>query len=376
MSTLKYVVVMGTALGLLTGCQKELEEASKPRYLYIASGACYSGTGNTTYSATTSSNVIFRIGLETAQYEGRIADFSSVLDAPGTTPVSIVDHDDEHLLALLEHTGQRRIELIKKDLLGERQTFYNNTSATAPIGALQSAARYLLSVVDGLLISRTTAIEKLDTGKSRETGTGTSAWVQGPGGSCSASTTNITSLATYPTSSNAAGYNIIYTHSQNASSANNRIGIMNGLTGWNGTTGCLAAQSGPALTAYPTASVYMPDSGRIAVAYAGISGSMLNSIYTYEVDETANTISDPVNAYEVPSVIYGASAMVYDEVEGHLYVATGGAVTTNFTTGNIPYNIEKFTYDSTTKTFTRVGSTSYYSGNLETRCISSMFIGN
>lgn len=376
MSTSKYALIIATTLVLFTGCQKELDEASKPRYLYVSSGLCYSGTGNTTYTTTTSSNVIFRLALDTAQYEGRIADFTTGQDAPGTTPVGIVNYDDDHLLALLEHTGQRRIELIKKSLSGERQTFYNNTSTTAPIGALQSATRHLQMVTDGLLISRSTAIEKLDTGKSRETGTGTSAWVQSPGGACSASVTNITSLATYPTTSNDAGYNIIYTHSQNASSANNRIGIINGATGWNGTTGCLAAESGPALTAYPTAAVYMPDSGRIAVAYAGVNGSMLNSIYTYEVDEEANTISDAVKSYEAPSVIYGASAMVYDEVNGHLYVATGGSVATNLTTGSIPYNIEKFTYDSGTKSFTRAGSMSYYRGNLETRCISSMFIGN
>lgn len=376
MDHFRYVVAIGVAANLLTACQPEVEEAAKPRYLYVASGLCYSGTGNTTYSATTASNVIFRVNLETAQYEGRIADFTTGFDAPGTTPVGIADYDSEHLLVLLEHTGQRRIELIKKTLSGERQTYYNNTSATAPIGALQSAGRYIFKALDGLLISRSTAIEKLDTGKSRESGTGTNAWVQAPGGSCSASITNITSLATYPTSSNTLGYNIIYTHSQNASSANNRIGIINGQTGWNGTSGCLASQAAPALTAYPTSSVYMQDSGRVVVSYAGISGSMLNSIYSYDVDETANTISDEVNGYEVPSVIYGASAMTYDKSTKSLYVATGGAITNNFTTGNIPYNIEKFSFNSTTKEFTRVGSTSFYPGNLETRCISSMFIGN
>lgn len=376
MSQFRYVVAVSITAHLLTACQPQVEEASKPRYLYVASGLCYSGTGNTTYSATTASNVIFRLNLETSQYEGRVADFTTGFDAPGTTPVGIADYDADNLLVLLEHTGQRRIELIRKTLSGERRTYYNNTSAAAPIGALQSAGRYILKTIDGLLISRSTAIEKLDTGKARETGVGTSAWVQGPGGDCSASITNITSLATYPTSSNTLGYNIIYTHSQNASSANNRVGIINGQTGWNGTTGCLASQAAPALTAYPTSSVYMEDSGRVAVSYAGASGSMLNSIYSYDVDETANTISDEVKGYEVPSVIYGASAMTYDKLTKTLYVATGGAITTNFTTGSIPYNIEKFTFNSTTKEFTRVGSTSFYPGNLETRCISSMFIGN
>lgn len=86
MGHFRYVVAIGVAANLLTACQPEVEEAAKPRYLYVASGLCYSGTGNTTYSATTASNVIFRVNLETAQYEGRIADFTTGFDAPGTTP--------------------------------------------------------------------------------------------------------------------------------------------------------------------------------------------------------------------------------------------------------------------------------------------------
>lgn len=373
------IIFGALTIGLLSACQQEeVETASTTttRYLYVASGSCYSGTGNTTYTGTTASNVIFRLNLETAQYEGRMADFSTAQDAPGTTPVSIADYDSTQFLALLEHTGQRRIELIEKALFGRRQTFYNNTSTSAPIGALQSAARFLLSIDDGFLISRTTAIEKLDPARSRETGNATNAWVQGPGGACSASVTNITSLATYPTSTNDLGYNIVYTHSQNASSTNNRIGVINGATGWNGTDGCLDDQAAPGLTSYPTASVYMKDHGRLAVSYAGTTGATQNALYSYDIDETTNLISDESNGYEIPSVIYGASAMTYDEQTGSLYVATGGSVSTNLTTGNIPYNIEKFSFDPTTKKFIRAGSTSFYTGNLETRCISSMFIGN
>lgn len=391
--TLKCFGLMTFTLATLTACQPPVQEpdaSSKspagsyapgegPRYLYVASGLCYSGTGNTTYTATTASNNIFRLNLETGAYEGRVADFTKTTEAAGTTPVSIANYDDTRLLALLEHTGQRRIELIEKKISGERQTFYNNTSTTAPIGALQSAARFITTVSDGFLLSRTTAIEKMDLGRARRTGTGTNAWVQAPGGACSPSTVNITSLLTYPTTTNTTGYNIIYTHSQNASSAtNNRIGVIAGDTGWTGSAGCLDDQSTVAAAAYPTSSVYLSGAKRLAVSYAGTNVALQNSIHTYAIDDTAtsNIISDPVNSFENSGVIYGISAMAWDEENENLYVATGGSVTTNFTTGNVPYNIEKFSYNSTTKTFSRVGNTTFYPGNLETRCISSMFIGN
>lgn len=392
---LKSLLLMTCTLTVLTACQPPVQEPKSstetptgtpapgdntgPRYLYVASGLCYSGTGNTTYSATTSSNIIFRLNLETGSYEGRIADFTKTTEATGTTPVSITNYDDTRLMALLEHAGQRRIELIEKKISGERQTFYNNTSTTAPIGALQSAAKFITTVTDGFLLSRTTAIEKLDLGRARRTGTGTNAWVQSPGGSCAASTVNITSLLSYPTTTNSAGYNIVYTHSQNASSAtNNRIGVIAGDTGWNGSAGCLDDQSTVAAAAYPTSSVYLSGAKRIAISYAGTNVALQNSIHTYAIDDTAtsNIISDPVNSFENTGVIYGASAMAWDEENENLYVATGGSVTNNFTTGNVPYNIEKFSYNATTKTFTRVGSTTFYPGNLDTRCISSMFIGN
>lgn len=387
MGPTKYFLVISFMMAL-SACQPEAQEkdstespstAQQTRYLYVASGACYSGTGNTTYTTATASNIIFRINLQTGAYEGRIADLTKATEAPGTSPVSISDYDSTRLMALLEHTGQRRIELIEKKISGERQSFYSNTSATAPIGILQSVAKYLITVPDGFLVSRTTAIEKMDLGKNRRAGNGTNAWVNLPGGACAGTTVNITSLLTYPTTTTTSGYNIIYTHSLNASSAtSNRVGVISGDIGWNGTSGCLDDQSTVAATAYPTSSVYMSAFKRLAVSYAGTNVALQNSIHTYAVDDaaTSNIISDTVNSYENPGVIYGASAMVWDEVNGYLYVATGGSVTNNFTTGNVPYNIEKFSYDPTTKKFSRANNTTFYPGNLETRCISSMFIGN
>ncbi|MBK7963664.1 MAG: hypothetical protein IPK04_22185 [Bdellovibrionales bacterium] len=38
-----------------------------PTYLYVATGACYSGTGNTTFTTLTSSNLLYRINTSTGQ---------------------------------------------------------------------------------------------------------------------------------------------------------------------------------------------------------------------------------------------------------------------------------------------------------------------
>lgn len=383
--TFSKTILVASTLTFLAACDAPVEEttdesaagsAANP-YLYVASGACNTGFGLTTYAAATASNVIFRINSTTGQYEGRIADFSTVADAPAS-PVSIVDYDDEHFLALVEHASLRRVETIKKTLAGDRATFYNNVSATAPIGVLTGVGKSLLKVADGFLVSKTTAIEKMNTAKARMVGTGTAAWVAGPGGVCSAAATNLNSMTTYPTTAHAAGYNIVYTHSSGASNATtNRIGVISGQTGWNGTAGCVSNQSTVAAGATPVASVYMGDVHRLVVAYAGTNVALQNSLYTYAIDEagTANVISDPFKGFEDPNVLFGISAMAYDQTNKFLYVASGSAIVTNFTTGNTVYKIEKFTYDSTTKLFTRVGTMPLYAGNIESRCISSMFLG-
>jgi hypothetical protein len=381
----KNVSVITIIFSLLTACDAPVEEesdagsvgsAANP-YLYISSGVCNAGFGLTTYAATTASNVIFRINSSTGQYEGRVADFSTIADAPAS-PVAIADYDDENLLALVEHTSLRRVEVIKKALAGDRSTFYNNNSATAPIGMLTGVGKALLKVADGFLVSKTTAIEKMDTAKLRKAGTGTASWVLSPGGVCSAAATNINSMTTYPTTGNTSGYNIVYTHNPNASNATtNRFGVINGDTGWNGTTGCVSNQSTVSAGATPVASVYMPDVHRLVVAYAGTNVALQNSLYTYAIDEaaTSNVISDAFKGFEDPNVLFGVSAMTYDQTNKFLYVASASAIATNFTTGNTVYKVEKFSYDSTTKLFTRVGTVPLYAGNIETRCISSMFIG-
>jgi hypothetical protein len=385
--TLLNVIIVAFIFTFLTACDAPVEEtaddgssvgSSSNPYLYIATGVCNTGFNLTTYINSSASNVIIRVNSTTGQYEGRIADFSTVADAPAT-PVSIIDYDDQHLLALVEHTALRRIELIKKSLAGDRSTFYNSISGTAPIGLLTGTAKSLLKVSDGFLVSKTSAIEKMNSAKARQVGTGTSSGFIKPGGVCGAPATNINSMTTYPTTGNAAGYNIVYTHSVNASNATtNRIGVINGTTGWNGTTGCVSNQSTVAAAASPVATVYMNDVHRLVVAYAGTNVALQNSLYTYAIDEagTSNVISDAFKGYEDANVLFGISAMTYDQTNKFLYVASSTSTVATLTTGNAVYKVEKFSYDSATKLFTRVGTVPLFGGNLETRCISSMFLGH
>lgn len=384
--TFQNVMAIAAIFGLLTACEAPLEETedvtsvgtTENPYLYIATGACNTGFGLTTYAAATASNVIFRINSSTGQYEGRVADFSTVADAPAT-PVSIVDYDDQNLMALVDHTSLRRIELIKKELAGDRSVFYNNTSASAPIGMLTAAGKSLLKVSDGYLVSKTTAIEKMNLAKARQVGTGTVSWVTNPGGLCTPAITNINSMTTYPTTANTSKYNIIYTHSTGTSNATgNRISVINGDTGWNGTTGCVSNQSTVAAAATPVASVYMGDVKRLVVAYAGTNVALQNSLYTYAIDEagTSNVISDAFKGFEDSNVLFGISAMTYDQTNKFLYVASAASLATNFATSNIVYKVEKFSFNATTKLFTRVGTLPLFAGNIESHCISSMFLGN
>ena len=76
--------------------------------------------------------------------------------------------------------------------------------------------------------------------------------------------------------------------------------------------------------------------------------------------------------------LYNISSMYLDASTNTLYVAT--AISTATTVVN--YAIEKFTYDpaqlgvDNTKVLTRVGTGPFYNYGVDTKCISSMFIGN
>lgn len=341
-----------------------------PRYLYVASGLCYSA--NTTFTNTTSSNLIYRLDLESGQRDELLADFNSSPAQSGDSPVGIGVLDEDHIYALIENStnvGARRIERLEKKNLGLRSAFSNNTTA------LSGVLRNLLVLPSGdLVISKSTAIEKITSANIRIQ-QGANPFISAPAGSCAPSATLISKVVQLGNG------NLVYLH---ANAAQNKFGIISA-AGYVAAADCKSVQAAPVATAFPVAAAYDSQAKRLLVAYAGTSvGVDINSIYSYLIDEATNVISAPQKVYDAnlypatyPYLLYGVSEMVLDEKTGHLYVAT--AVNTSTTVVN--YAIEKFKYDNSkigvdnSKVLTRVGNTPFYPYGIDTKCISNMFIG-
>lgn len=344
------LTLVSTSL-VLSGCPLKQEEAeailaaasqAAPRYLYVASGACYSGG----VAASAASNTIAKYELKTGKLEGVIADYNTF--AIGDSPVGLAPYGLS-LLVAVENTGGRRIDRLARNGSSLATHLVNST-------ALNGALRDIKLASDGsLFVSKSTAIEKFSTGKARLT-QGANAFIQAPAGNCATSATLNTSVNILSNGK------ILYTHA--AATPNNMIGII-AANGYAAAGDCLSATKvqGPTTTALPTASLVHP-SGSLLVAYASTTlGS--NSITAYDLDISANTITNATAAYTNTGVINGVSAMTVDSQTGDVFVANAAAA---FNT------IERFTFDQGTKTLTRVGTQPYIDQSVYTRCISSMLI--
>ncbi len=372
-SYLVRICVLAICAFSFVACEEDDDKSSAtpPRYLYVASGLCYSA--NTTFTNLTSSNLIYRLNLETGRRDMLLADFNSSPAQNGDSPVGIGPLDDTHIYALIENStnvGARRIERLEKKDLSDRYTFSNNTTS------LSAVLRNLLVLPNGdLVISKSSAIEKITSANIRIQ-QGANPFINAPAGSCATSTTLISKVI--PLSNG----NLVYLH---AATGQNRFGIISA-AGYVTAADCKAAQTAPAATAFPVAATYDSATKRLIVAYAGASvAAELNSIYSYLIDETTNAISDPQKIYDAnmypatyPYLLYGVSEMVLDEKDQNLYISTA----VNNATTVVNYAIEKFSYKSAkvgtenTKVLARVGNTPFYPYGVDTKCISSMFIGN
>lgn len=354
-------------IALQFACQKKSEDSKEEvffpsvttsKYLYVSSGACYSGGGNTTFTAATSSNLIYRLRLDSGVKDMTLADFNSAPASSGDSPIAIVDSGSTHLLALIETTSGRRIEKFLKSAQPTRSTFSTNSTA------LSAVLRAMIPTLDGgIIVSKSSAIEKFNNLGQRLTIGASSPWVNAPGGSCASSATLISSIQQLSNGK------IIFTH---AAASQNKIGLISA-AGYTVTADCLAAQSAPSVSSFPTASVYIESANQLIVAYAGNTTTTdINSIYVYDINETTNAISNATKLLDAntSNYIYGISAMAYDSDNSYLYVATANSFSTAITN----YNIERFSYNSGTKTLTRKGSTPFYTYGFDTKCISSMII--
>lgn len=348
---------------------------SSSRYLYVASGACYSGGGNTAFSNTTSSNVVYRINLSTGVKDITVADYNSSPSQAGDSPVGIASIDSENLYVLVENTttaGARRIERVAKSTDGNRTLFSNNTTALSA----QLRGMSLLSNGD-FLISKSTALEKITSANVRVL-KGANPYVNAPAAPCATSTTLMSKVSTM------SNQFILFLH---AATSQNRFGFVKA-EGYGAGGDCTPAQAAPNTASFPVASAYDSLNSKLLVAYAGSSTATdINSIYAYSITETASSITVgaankiyDANAYPTtyPYLLYGISEMVLDPTENALYVAT--AINTSTTVVN--YAIEKFSYDATqigvsnSSVLTRSGSTPFYDYGGDTKCIADMMIAD
>lgn len=342
--------------------------AAPSSYLYVSSGICYSGAGNTTYTGTTSSNVVYRINTSTGVRDSVLFDYNEASN--GDSPVGIANADDNTLYVLVENsitTANRRIEKLAKNGSGSRTNFISNSPNYTPVNGVM---KKLVSSPDGgLFIIRNSgtpasAIEKVGSDGVRS---GAPFITNAMTGACGTSNTFQDVLSV----SNGK----VFVASGLAS--NNRFSLIPS-TGYGS---CLAGQSAPTANSYPTAMAYVSSASQLIVAYSGNSVTTdINSIYVYDINETSNTITNATKLYDATTHpvanygnLYGISSMAFDPESNSLYVAASTGLTTTITNHN--YAIEKFTYNPSSKTLTRATSgTPFFTSGFETKCISSMII--
>lgn len=364
---------------LLGACAEEEQEkliqkvTATEKFLYVASGTCYSGNGITTFTNLTSSNQVYRLNLESGQKDTFIADYYSSPSNPGDSPVSIVDFDANRLAVLIENATTatlRRIELIDKKQFGGRVTYSNNTTA------LSAQVRKMRKLSDGyMLISKSTAVEKMTAGSGRLT-VGANPWLNlaTPTSACTTSTALISAILQLPTGL------LMFAHAGTGAA---RIGSVSAL-GYSVAGDCKAGLTAPNANAFPTSMVYDKLNKILLVSYGGSStGVDLNSIYAYSIDEVTGAITNPQKIYDsnlfgstYNYLLFGISAMAYDTDNKQLYVAT---TISNATTA-VNYRIEKLNYDpskigvANSSVLTK-GNSIYYDYGYDTKCISDMYIG-
>jgi len=343
------LIILGSAV--ICGCQPKKKDdsisTSTNRYLYIQSGGCFAPTGLT---ASNASKTVSRINLTTGVLDKTVIDYTANLT---DTPVAIADIDSDNMYILIENTGGRRIEVVNKTTGVTSSIYFMNTTA------LNAVVRTLTFGSDGsFLISKSSAVERFTSSKARLPSSATT-FLSATVAPCATSTNAITATAFMNNG------NILYAHSFSSASTNNRIGITTGSAAAAST--CVQGTASPNTAAFPTAMVYLNNINQLLVAYSS-STLAQNYIWQYGINESTGAITPAASAaYSNPAVINGPTAMAYDSTTGIIYIANGTTVMAN--------SIEAFTYDSTAKTLTRIGTVPFSSPTVNHNCINSMFIG-
>ncbi len=411
-------------VAVATGCQSSSDDAVvpsvvvavTPKTLYVASGACFSGAGTTSYvaaaGATAASKIISKYNADTGDMTGVFLDYNLGYFVAGTAPTTMIDLDDSIMVSNENGAaGNRAIVKLPKSDPTAFKTYYANATA------LSAQLRHFARDSDGsLLIARSTAIEKITNAPQRAL-INTFAWVTPTVGTCGASNTLMSAVALLPayTAGGATNGKIIFAHAGGAA-ATNRIGIVQE-SGWSANVAidCLASSQTNVVHTFasnipqrtwatavvgpsPTSMVYIPTTsvasitGRLIVTVANnVTSNSLAGVYNFnhgivswDINETAYgtvAISNPVVLYDNASVVYGPSAITYDSASTSIYVGVGGepgVAAANFATNNVPYNVEKFTYSLSANTLTRVAPNNqpFVQGTAITKCVSGLIVGD
>lgn len=369
------LAILSICIGCAEEKDKEAQQLSTARFLYVSSGSCYSGGGNTAFSNTTSSNLVYRINLSNGARDAIIADYNASPSQAGDSPVGIASANTGSIYVLVENTttaGARRIERVEKSAFGQRTLFSNNTTA------LSAQLRGMKMFANGdFLISKSSALERITSSNVRILN-GANPYVNAPAAPCSTSTTLISKVLTLNNQF------ILFLH---AATSQNRFGFVKP-TGYATAGDCTPAQAAPNAAAFPVATAYDPINSKLLVAYAGsTTATDINSIYSYDITETsssvtvgaANKIYD-ANLYPTtyPFLLYGVSAMTLDLVDNQLYVATA----VNTSTAIVNYSIEKLSYNasqigvSNSSVLTKSGTSPFYNYGSDTKCLSDLLIAD
>jgi hypothetical protein len=317
--------------------------SSSGKYIYVLNGACYAGGATVTPGYGT----VAKYSLATGALVGVLADYNSF--SPGDLPVGIGQFDttaNGTLLVGVENAAGRRVDLVNK-VGGGINTFLTNAN-------INGALRSLTFLGDGgILLSKSSAFEKFSSARIRIT-QGVNPYVSAPAGACSTSTTLMSASIELP------GGKLVLAHA--AATPNNKL-MMVSAGGYAVAGDCLTTVAAPITTSLPSA-LLQHSSGKLIAAW-GSSTLSSNLITGYDVTPASSTINGAVSAYTNTAVINGPSALAEDVSTGTVYVANG-----------VYSNIEKFSFDSSSKTLTRVGNTPFIPSSVYTKCISGMVVGD
>ncbi len=312
--------------------------------LYAVSGTCYAGGVGT----NAPSNTIVKYDGKSGVRLTTVADYRVV--APGDSPISISGLDSNDVLVTVQNTNAQRIDRVHRDGSGGSSFLFNSA-------AFSTALRNIFTTKDGsFLVTRAAAVERFTSFRTRYLN-GTSPYISNP------TATACTGMATALTFSlELSNGNILV--GSGAATPNNKIATFNP-NGYGVAADCLASKAAPTTTAIPTAAVNAGPT-TVFVSYASPAAAD-NMIIAYQFSSSAMNLSTATatSVLNSPSLLFGVSAMAFDSTNNYLYVANsalGGE------------RIEKFSWDPTAGTLTRVGTTPFIQ-DPDLTCMSGLYLG-